>query len=227
MPETDSLGRVTGEVVDCRACPRLVAWRELVAAEKRASYRDDDYWGRPVPGFGDPAATLAVVGLAPAAHGGNRTGRVFTGDRSGDWVYRALWRAGFANQPTSVAVDDGLRLTGAWVAAVVRCAPPDNKPTPAERDRCVGYLARELDLLAAVRVVVALGQFAYDAVCRLGAVRPRPRFGHGVEVDLPGDRTLLASYHPSQQNTFTGVLTEPAFDAIFSRARRLVTPEGA
>jgi uracil-DNA glycosylase family 4 len=226
MPETDSLRRVTGEVVDCRACPRLVAWRELVAAEKRASYRDDEYWGRPVPGFGDPAATLAVVGLAPAAHGGNRTGRVFTGDRSGDWVYRALWRAGFANQPTSVAVDDGLRLTGAWVAAVVRCAPPDNKPTPAERDRCVGYLARELDLLANVRVVVALGQFAYDAVCRLGAVRPRPRFGHGVEVDLPGDRTLLASYHPSQQNTFTGVLTEPAFDAIFSRARRLVTPEG-
>jgi uracil-DNA glycosylase family 4 len=224
MPEEDSLERVTGEVVDCRACPRLVAWRELVAVEKRASYRAEDYWGRPVPGFGDPAASLLVVGLAPAAHGGNRTGRVFTGDRSGDWVYRALWKAGFANQPTSVAVDDGLRLTGAWVAAVVRCAPPANKPTPIERDRCVGYLVRELDLLVDVRVLVALGQFAYDALCRLFAVRPRPRFGHGVEVDLPGHRTLLTSYHPSQQNTFTGTLTEPAFDAVFSRARQLVSP---
>jgi uracil-DNA glycosylase family 4 len=224
MPGIDSLHRVTGDVVDCRACPRLVAWRELVAVEKRASYRNEDYWGRPVPGFGDPAASLLVVGLAPAAHGGNRTGRVFTGDRSGDWVYRALWRAGFANQPTSVSVDDGLRLTGAWVAAVVRCAPPDNRPTPAERDRCVGYLVRELRLLGDVRVVVALGQFAYDALCRLFAVRPRPRFGHGVEVGLAGGATLLTSYHPSQQNTFTGVLTEPAFDAVFTRARELVTP---
>ena len=222
----DSLARVTEEVVGCRACPRLVAWRELVAAEKRASFRDEDYWGRPVPGFGDPAASLLVVGLAPAAHGGNRTGRVFTGDRSGDWVYRAMWRAGFANQPTSVSADDGLQLTGAWVAAVVRCAPPANKPTPDERDRCVGYLAREITLLPDVRVVVALGQFAYDAVCRLFAIRPRPRFGHGVEVELPGDRTLVCSYHPSQQNTFTGTLTEPAFDAIFSRARQLVTAEG-
>ena len=219
----DSLERVTEEVVGCRACPRLVAWRELVAAEKRASFRDEVYWGRPVPGFGDPAASLLVVGLAPAAHGGNRTGRVFTGDRSGDWVYRAMWRAGFANQPTSVSADDGLELTGAWVAAVVRCAPPANKPTPEERDRCVGYLAREVTLLPDVRVVVALGQFAYDAVCRLFAVRPRPRFGHGVEVALPGNRTLVCSYHPSQQNTFTGTLTEPAFDAIFSRARQLLT----
>ena len=221
----DSLARVTEEVVGCRACPRLVAWRELVAAEKRASFRDEVYWGRPVPGFGDPAASLLVVGLAPAAHGGNRTGRVFTGDRSGDWVYRAMWRAGFANQPTSVSADDGLELTGAWVAAVVRCAPPANKPTPEERDRCVGYLAREVSLLPDVRVVVALGQFAYDAACRLFAIRPRPRFGHGVEVPLPGRRTLICSYHPSQQNTFTGTLTEPAFDAIFSRARRLVTVE--
>jgi uracil-DNA glycosylase family 4 len=219
----DSLAGVTAEVVSCRACPRLVAWREQVAVEKRASYAGDAYWGRPVPGFGDPGASLLVVGLAPAAHGGNRTGRVFTGDRSGDWVFRALWRAGFANQPTSVAADDGLRLAGAWVSAVVRCAPPANRPTPAERDRCVPYLARELDLLADLRVVVALGQFAYDAVCRLYAVRPRPRFGHGVEVVLPAGPTLIASYHPSQQNTFTGTLTEPAFDAVFSRARALVT----
>ena len=220
----DSLARVTQEVASCRACPRLVAWRELVAAEKRASFKDEVYWGRPVPGFGDPAASLLIVGLAPAAHGGNRTGRVFTGDRSGDWVYRALWKAGFANQPTSVSVDDGLRLTGAWVAAVVRCAPPANKPTPEERDRCLPYLVRELALLTEVRVLVALGQFAYDALCRLFAVRPRPRFGHGVEVALPEGRTLLCSYHPSQQNTFTGTLTEPAFDAIFARARQLVTP---
>ena len=226
----DSLARVTDEVVTCRACPRLVAWRELVAREKRASFREEEYWGRPVPGFGDPCARLAIVGLAPAAHGGNRTGRVFTGDRSGDWVYRALWRAGFANQPTSVSVDDGLRLTGAWVAAVVRCAPPANKPTPDERDRCVPYLVRELALLSDVRVIVALGQFAYDALCRMFAVRRRPRFGHGVEVALPatsaGQRscTLLCSYHPSQQNTFTGTLTEPAFDAIFARARELVQP---
>ncbi len=217
----DSLDRVTEEVVTCRACPRLVAWRELVAAEKRASFRDEVYWGRPVPGFGDPAASLLVVGLAPAAHGGNRTGRVFTGDRSGDWVYRALWKAGFANQPTSVSAGDGLQLTGAWVAAVVRCAPPANKPTPEERDRCVPYLVRELALLPDVRVVVALGQFAYDAACRLFAVRPRPRFGHGVEVPLSGGRTLICSYHPSQQNTFTGTLTEPMFDAVFSRARAL------
>jgi uracil-DNA glycosylase family 4 len=222
----ESLGQVTDEVVSCRACPRLVAWRELVAVEKRASYAADTYWGRPVPGFGDPKASLLVVGLAPAAHGGNRTGRVFTGDRSGDWVFRALWRFGFANQPTSVSVDDGLRLRGAWVSAVVRCAPPANRPTPEERDRCVPYLARELALLADVRVVVALGQFAYEAVCRLHAVRPRPRFGHGVEIELPAGRTLVASYHPSQQNTFTGTLTEPAFDAVFSRAAELVGPGG-
>ena len=228
----DSLERVTDEVVACRACPRLVAWRELVAVEKRASFRDEVYWGRPIPGFGDPAASLLVVGLAPAAHGGNRTGRVFTGDRSGDWVFRAMWRAGFANQPTSVSADDGLRLTGAWVAAVVRCAPPANKPTPEERDRCVPYLAREMALLPNVRVIVVLGQFAYDAACRLLGVRSRPRFGHGVEVALPArspgeaGRTLLCSYHPSQQNTFTGTLTEPAFDAIFFRAAELVTVSG-
>jgi uracil-DNA glycosylase family 4 len=220
----DSLSQVTSDVVGCRACPRLVAWRELTAVEKRASYQAEVYWGRPVPGFGDPAATLLVVGLAPAAHGGNRTGRVFTGDRSGDWVFRALWRAGFANQPTSVSADDGLRLTGAWVSAVVRCAPPANRPSPEERDRCVPYLARELAQLTQVRVLVALGQFAYDALCRLLGVRPRPRFGHGVEVDLADGRTLICSYHPSQQNTFTGTLTEPAFDAVFRRAVELLTP---
>jgi uracil-DNA glycosylase family 4 len=215
------LARVTAEVVDCRACPRLVAWREQVAAEKRASYAAETYWGRPVPGFGDPAATLLVVGLAPAAHGGNRTGRVFTGDRSGDWVFRALHRGGWANQPTSASIDDGLHLTGAYVAAVVRCAPPDNKPTPLERDTCIGYLRREMDELASVRVVVALGGFAYESVARLAGVRPRPPFGHGLEVPVAGGRTVVCSYHPSQQNTFTRRLTEPMFDAVFARARAL------
>ena len=217
----DSLAAVTAEIVDCFACPRLVAWREQVAVEKVARYRDWEYWGRPIPGFGDPAARLLVVGLAPAAHGGNRTGRVFTGDRSGDWLYGALHRAGYANQPTSVSLDDGLRLDGAYIAAAVRCAPPANKPTPDERDRCVPYLARELALLNELRVIVVLGQFAYDVVARMLGVRPRPRFGHGVEVSLPGDRTLICSYHPSPQNTFTGTLTEPMFDGIFTRAREL------
>jgi uracil-DNA glycosylase family 4 len=217
----DSLERVQAEVADCFACPRLVGWRELVAAEKRASFADWDYWGRPVPGFGDPAARLLVVGLAPAAHGGNRTGRVFTGDRSGDWVFRALWKAGYANQPTSVSADDGLALTGAYIAAAVRCAPPANKPTPDERDRCLPYLARELDLLGDVRVIVVLGQFALDALCRMLGVRPRPRFGHLAEHALADGRVLLCSFHPSQQNTFTGKLTEPMFDAVFQRARAL------
>ncbi|HEX2039571.1 MAG TPA: uracil-DNA glycosylase [Acidimicrobiales bacterium] len=220
----DSLARVTAAVVECRACPRLVAWREQVAREKRAAFADEPYWGRPVPGFGDPAARLLVVGLAPAAHGGNRTGRVFTGDRSGDWLYRALHKAGFANQPTSAHAGDGLRLTGAYVAAAVRCAPPANKPTPDERDRCLPYLARELALLVDVRVVVVLGQFGYDAVARLVGLRPKPRFGHGAEVPLPDGRTILCSYHPSQQNTFTGTLTEAMFDAVLSRARALSLP---
>ncbi len=219
--EPDSLARVTDEVVACDACPRLVAWRQAVAREKRAAYRDEDYWGRPVPGFGDPGAELLLVGLAPAAHGGNRTGRVFTGDRSGDWVFSALYRAGYANQPTSERRDDGLRLRGAYVAAAVRCAPPANKPTPAERENCVPFLGRELALLADLRVVVTLGQFAYDVVARLLGVRPRPRFGHGVEVALEDGRTIICSYHPSQQNTFTGTLTAPMFDAVFARARAL------
>ena len=217
----DSLEGLTSEIVACRACPRLVAWREHVAVEKRASFREDTYWGRPVPGFGDPDASLLVVGLAPAAHGANRTGRVFTGDRSGDWLFRALWKAGYANQPTSVDAADGLELTGAYVAAVVRCAPPANKPTPDERDLCLGYLRREAALLTRVRVVVALGRFALDGVCRLYGLRPLRRFGHLVEHALPDGRTLLCSFHPSQQNTFTGVLTEPAFDAVFSRAREI------
>jgi uracil-DNA glycosylase family 4 len=222
----DDLKRVTAEIVACRACPRLVEWRETVAAERRAAFRDEEYWGRPVPGFGDPDARLVLVGLAPAAHGGNRTGRVFTGDRSGDWVFRALWKQGFANQPTSERADDGLRLTDAYVAAVVRCAPPANRPTPEERDTCLPYLARELALLRQARVIVALGQFAHDAVCRLaGAVRPRPRFGHAAEHLLSGglDRVLIDSFHPSQQNTFTGKLTEAAFDRVFVRARELLS----
>jgi uracil-DNA glycosylase family 4 len=219
----DSLQRLHDDIVSCRACPRLVGWRELVAVEKRASFAGEEYWGRPVPGFGDPAARLLIVGLAPAAHGANRTGRVFTGDRSGDWLFAALHRAGYANQPTSVSADDGLQLTDAWVAAAVRCAPPANKPTPEERDTCAPFFHREWALLTDVQVVVALGQFAYQAVASLTGLRPRPKFGHGVEVALPDGKTLICSYHPSQQNTFTGVLTEPMFDSVFNRARQLST----
>jgi len=222
------LGQLTAEIESCRACPRLVAWREAVAREKRAAFRDDNYWGRPVAGFGDPAARVLVLGLAPAAHGGNRTGRVFTGDRSGDWLFAAMHRAGFANQPTSVARDDGLVLTDAYVAAAVRCAPPDNKPTRDERNQCLPYFVRELDLLEHVRVIVTLGAFAYEAlwtVLRDDDVplpRPRPKFGHGVEV--PTSRaTIVGCFHPSQQNTFTGKLTEPMLDAVFTRARELVS----
>src|SRR5919106_1725754 len=198
------LAAVTAEVVECRACPRLVAWREAVAAQPRAAYAGQEYWARPVPSFGDRAAQLVVVGLAPAAHGGNRTGRIFTGDRSGDWLYRALWRAGFANQPTSVSADDGLALTGCFIAAAVRCAPPDNKPTPTERDTCSPYLVRELAALRPA-VIVVLGAFGYEATWR--ALRaagvtlpaPRPRFGHGVEVDLTRGPPIIFSYPLSQQ----------------------------
>ena len=201
-------------------------WRELVARERRAAFRDQEYWGRPVPGFGDPQARVLVAGLAPAAHGGNRTGRVFTGDRSGDWLFAALHRAGFANQPTSTGRGDGLCLTDAYVVAAVRCAPPANRPTPEERDRCLPFLARELELLARVSVIVVLGGFAWDALGRVLASgasplpRPRPRFGHGVEV-VTSRATLLGCYHPSQQNTFTGRLTEPMLDDVFGRARDL------
>jgi len=224
--QTDALAALTHEIVECRACPRLVDWRERVAREKRAAFRDETYWGRPVPGFGDPAARVLIVGLAPAAHGGNRTGRIFTGDRSGDWLFGALHRTGYANQATSVSADDGLELRDAYVAAVVRCAPPANKPTPEERDRCMPYLVRELALLERVRVIVVLGKFAYDATARMLATSgsplpsPRPPFGHGVEV--ASDRaTVVGCYHPSQQNTFTGKLTESMIDDVFARARAL------
>jgi uracil-DNA glycosylase len=213
-----ALARLEGEVTSCRLCPRLVEWREQVASEKRAAYRDETYWGRPIPGFGDPHARIVVLGLAPAAHGANRTGRVFTGDRSGDWLFRAMHRADLANQPTSVSADDGLRLDGAWVTAAVKCAPPGNQPLPSERDACSGYLAREFAALADVRVVVCLGQFGYQAACQHFGVRPRPKFGHGVEVPIDGGPTLICSFHPSQQNTFTKRLTEPMLDAIFTRA---------
>jgi uracil-DNA glycosylase family 4 len=213
-----TLSGLEREVVACRACPRLVEWRERVAREKRAAYRDEAYWGRPIPGFGDPEAKIVVLGLAPAAHGANRTGRVFTGDRSGDWLYRAMFRAGLANQPDSVAADDGLELTGAWVTAAVKCAPPANKPSTSERDACAPFLQREFAALAATRVVVCLGGFGYQAAALHFGVRPRPRFGHGVEVPIVGGPTLLCSYHPSQQNTFTKRLTEPMLDDIFTRA---------
>ena len=217
-----SLAELEQRVVNCRLCPRLVEWREQVAREKRAAFRDEDYWGRPIPGFGDPAAHVFVIGLAPAAHGGNRTGRIFTGDRSGDWLFASLHRTGWANQAESIRAGDGLRLTDMWIAAAVRCAPPANKPLPSERDNCLPYAAEELELLPNVQVMVALGAFAWDAALRLhGGVKPRPKFGHLAEAGLPGGRVLLGSFHPSQQNTFTGRLTEPMLDSVFTRARDL------
>jgi uracil-DNA glycosylase family 4 len=213
----DDLSLLEREITSCRACPRLVEWRERVARDRRAAFADQVYWGRPVPGFGDRRARIVVVGLAPAAHGANRTGRVFTGDRSADWLYAAMHRAGLANQSRSVAVDDGLELRDAWVTAAVRCAPPANKPDPAERDRCLPFLRRELALLPSARVVVVLGRFAYDVVARELGVRPRPRFGHGVEV-AAGHLTVVCSYHPSQQNTFTGKLTASMLDDVFAQA---------
>jgi uracil-DNA glycosylase len=218
-----ALEGLEARVVRCRKCPRLVEWRERVAREKRAAFRDEEYWGRPVPGFGDPRARVYVLGLAPAAHGGNRTGRVFTGDRSGDWLFASLHRTGFANQPTSVRADDGLRLDGAFIGAAVRCAPPANKPLPEERDNCLPYAAEELRLIGPA-VIACLGAFAWDAACRLHGVRPRPRFGHGAEHPIAGGPMLLGSYHVSQQNTFTGKLTEPMLDAVFARARELAEP---
>jgi uracil-DNA glycosylase len=215
-----ALEAIEARVVDCRRCPRLVEWRERVAREKRAAFADEDYWGRPLPGFGDPAARVYVLGLAPAAHGGNRTGRIFTGDRSGDWLFASMHRSGFANQAESWARDDGLRLSGAFIAAAVRCAPPANRPLPAERDECLPYAVEELELLRP-RVIVCLGAFAWDAACRLLGVRPRPRFGHAAEFELEDGPVLLGCYHPSQQNTFTGKLTEPMLDAVFARARKL------
>ena len=217
-PSARAFATLRNDIITCRACPRLVAWREQVALDKRAAYRDDTYWGRPISGFGDPDAAIVVLGLAPAAHGANRTGRVFTGDRSGDWLFRAMHRAGLANQAESVRADDGLELTDAWVTAAVRCAPPANKPEPSERDTCRPFLQREFALLRRARVVVCLGAFAFEAACAEFGVRPRPKFGHLVEVPTPGGLTLLCSFHPSQQNTFTGRLTEPMLDAVFARA---------
>jgi uracil-DNA glycosylase family 4 len=223
----DTLAAVSADVVACRACPRLVAWREEVARHPRAAFAGEDYWARPLPGFGDPRARLLIVGLAPAAHGGNRTGRIFTGDRSGDWLFQALHRAGYANQPESVSRDDGLELTDCYITAAVRCAPPANRPTPQERDTCAPYLLREVRiLLPQLAVVVVLGAFAYESVWRalraagVALPSPRPRFGHGVEV-ATGGPVVLCSFHPSQQNTFTGKLTEAMLDAVFTRAREL------
>jgi uracil-DNA glycosylase family 4 len=232
VPRASNLRELTDQIVTCRACPRLVAWREEVARTKRSAFADETYWGRPVPGFGDPRARLLLVGLAPAAHGGNRTGRVFTGDRSGDFLFASLFRTGLANQPRSESLDDGLRLLDAYVAAAVRCAPPANTPTPAERDECFPYLVRELELLARVRVVVALGAFGYQAAWRalrvvdLAGVEPparRPRFAHGLEVDC-GRVTILCTFHPSQQNTFTGRLTAKMLDAVFAQAQAMISP---
>ena len=235
---SDDWGSLHEAVARCRLCPRLVAHREKTARDKRAAFADEEYWGRGVPGFGDRRARLLIVGLAPAAHGANRTGRIFTGDRSGDWLYRALHRAGFANQAASTDREDGLRLRDAYITAAVRCAPPANRPQPAERENCRVFLERELDLLLAddpgIRIIVPLGQFAYDQVLRVFRQRghpvpsPKPRFAHGLElplgnVDAGGCPRLVASFHPSQQNTFTGKLTEPMLDAVFARARLLVS----
>ena len=231
-----TLRDIEREVVACRACPRLVEWRERVARDRRAAFREESYWGRPVPSFGDPEARILIVGLAPAAHGANRTGRMFTGDRSGDWLFRALHRAGFSDRPVSGSRDDGLSLIGAWLTAAVHCAPPDNRPTPDERRRCRRYLEAELTaLLPRLRAIVTLRSFAWNQVYRTASAlglpvpRPRPAFGHGAEAPLAearargggGHLPVLGSYHPSQQNTFTGRLTEPMFDAVWSRAREL------
>lgn len=224
----DPLRALVAEIVDCRACPRLVEWRKKVAREKRAAFAGEDYWGRPVPPMGDRDARVLIVGLAPAAHGGNRTGRIFTGDRSGEWLFASMYRTGFANQPHSVSIDDGLRLIDCYITSPVRCAPPANKPTLEERDTCLPYMVRELELLTKVRVLIALGSFAWDsaltALSMRGEVipRPKPRFGHLAETAI-GDYVLLGSYHPSQQNTFTGKLTEEMLDAVFTRARAVST----
>ena len=226
MARADSVASIDADVAACRACKRLIDWCRQVGREKRASYRDQTYWAGPVPGFGDPGARLLVMGLAPGAHGANRTGRLFTGDRSGDWLYRALFRAGFANQPESVSRDDGLELRDARISAIVRCAPPDNKPLPDERDRCLPYFLRELRALRRVNTIVCLGGFAWKGVLQALAeqghpVTPQPEFGHGAEARV-GPYLLIGSYHPSQQNTFTGRLTEAMLDAVFARAREAV-----
>ncbi|MGH7352351.1 MAG: uracil-DNA glycosylase [Candidatus Methylomirabilales bacterium] len=224
-----ALAQIQAEVIHCTRCPRLTRHREQVAAQKVRRYRDWEYWGRPIPSFGDPGAALLIVGLAPAAHGGNRTGRIFTGDRSGDWLYRALYTFGFANQPRSIARGDGLKLTNCYVTAPLRCPPPQNRPTRRELENCRPYLVREVEFLPRLRVVVTLGRIAFDAFLKLceetGIVLPRsrPRFAHGARVRLGRGLTMLASYHPSQRNTLTRRLTRPMFHAIFSDARRLLS----
>ena len=222
----DSLSSVAQAISECRQCERLVQWREKVSLEKRAAFVDDEYWGRGVPGFGDSSAKVIVIGLAPAAHGANRTGRVFTGDRSGDFLFASMHRTGFANQSLARHIDDGLQLFDAYVTAAVRCAPPANKPTTVERDTCRPFIERELLLLTEATVFVALGQFGYQVACSILGVRPRPRFGHGVVVPLEDEgicleRHIICSFHPSQQNTFTGRLTEEMLDDVFIRAREL------
>jgi uracil-DNA glycosylase len=225
-----SLASIAAENAGCRRCPRLVAWREEVATVRRAAFADQEYWGRPVPGFGDPDARILLLGLAPAAHGANRTGRIFTGDRSGDFMFASLHRTGFANQPTSVSADDGLALTDLWIAAAVRCAPPANKPTPAERDNCLGWTLREVHELPNLKLIMCLGSFAWDAALRLRTAlghappKPRPRFGHNVLALEDEPLPLLGCFHPSQQNTFTGKLTTPMMDAVFKHARALAYP---
>ena len=214
------ISELNDAVAACRLCPRLVEWRERAATEKRAAFRDQDYWGKPVPSFGPSDATVLVVGLAPAAHGANRTGRMFTGDRSGDWLYRAIWQAGLANQAESTSAGDGLQLLDTRITSIVRCAPPDNKPTVEERNRCLPYFRRELELLSQLRVIVCLGSFAWENCARELGVRPRPKFAHGLEHKA-GDMTLICSYHPSQRNTFTGLLSEEMLAAIFRRAAEL------
>jgi uracil-DNA glycosylase family 4 len=221
-----TLDQINSVIVECRRCPRLVAWREEAARNPPARFAGQSYWARPLPGFGDPAARLLIVGLAPAAHGGNRTGRIFTGDRSGDFLFAALHRAGFANQPTSVARDDGLRLSDAYIAAINRCAPPANKPTPTERDNCLPYLSGQITALDRLSVIVCLGAFAWDGVLRaLSAngheTKPRPRFGHGTRADV-GRYALIGSFHPSQQNTFTGRLTPGMLDDVFVVAQAAI-----
>ena len=229
MTDRVALAALNAEVIECRRCPRLVAWREQVAREKVARFRNEPYWGRPLPGFGDPDARILLIGLAPAAHGGNRTGRVFTGDASGDFLWKALYDVGLANMPSSRRADDGLTLTDVYITAAVKTAPPQNKPTIEERDNCAPYLVRELQILDRLRVIVALGLFGWEAAFRsldaLGSpVRPRPRFGHGVEARV-GPYQVIASFHPSQQNTFTGRLTAPMLEAVLSRAKELTELE--
>lgn len=218
---SEKLLKIQKEVVKCRACPRLVSWREQVAKEKRAAYIDERYWGKAVPGFGDPQAKILVMGLAPAAHGANRTGRMFTGDRSGDWLYAALHRFKLANQPESVSMDDGLKLKGVYITSPVKCAPPANKPIPQEKANCQKFISQEIQCLTKVEVFLVLGSFAYTALAEILGIKPKPKFAHGLEVKAPSGQTIVCSYHCSQQNTFTKKLTQPMFDNVIRRAKKI------